>query len=98
MEEKELNKYELIYQEVDKILGEPIYELGALIGYTRKITDDSLTALNEYAKTFIRDDADNGELRTILIILKPHKKNPILQETAETLADMLRKKSNSKYI
>lgn len=91
-------KYELIYDEVDKILGEPIFVLGKLIGYERNVTDESLEALNEYAKTFIRDDADKGELRTILINIKPHKNNPIVSETAETLADMLRTKSKRNRI
>jgi hypothetical protein len=94
----ELNKYEQIYQEVENILGSPVYILGALVGYESEITDHKLGLLNEYAKTFIRDDVDNGELRTILINLKRFKTHPIIEDTANTLADMLRKKSNSKFI
>jgi len=77
----DINDYRRVYDDINEILGKPTIHMGRLIGREDKPTDNTLYTLNEYTKTFIRNNDDKNLLRTILIILKPYKDNPILKET-----------------
>ena len=92
-----LEKYEKVYEDTRKILGDPIYVVGALVGRTERTTDEKLKELNEYAKNFLEED-NRGMLRTILIVLKPYKNHDIIKDTAAVLADKLRAGSKNDFI
>jgi hypothetical protein len=93
-----LNEYEQIYADVEEIFeSKPVYVLGAYAGRTSPVADEKLTALAEYAKRFDGEE-NSGKLRTILVILKPYKNNPIIKETADLLADQLRSRSKTGFI
>jgi hypothetical protein len=93
-----LSPYEQIYADVEKIFeSRPVYILGAYAGRTSPATDEKLAELAEYAKKFDGEE-NNGKLRTILVILKPYKNNPIIKETADLLADQLRSRSKTGFI
>ena len=81
-----MESYAKMYEDTDKILGKPIIEFGLLIGRSIKPTDEVLSELNEYSKKFI-NETDRGTIKTILIILKPYRENPILSGTRTAIKD-----------
>lgn len=94
----EVNEYSKIYDDVEKIFNsKPVYILGGYVGRTSPVTDEGLSKLNEYAKSFDGEE-NRGKLRTILVIIKPYKNHPIIKETAETLANQLRSRSKTGFI
>lgn len=94
----EVNEYLKIYDDVEKIFNsKPVYILGAYTGRTSPVTDEGLSKLNEYAKSFDGEE-NNGKLRTILVIIKPYKNHPIIKDTAEILANQLRSRSKTGFI
>jgi len=84
-----LEPYDKIYRDTDKILGSPLYILGGLAGRDKKISDEELNELKNYAEG-ISGGVDKGVLKTILIVLKPYKNNDIIKSTFDKLADELR--------
>ncbi len=55
-------------------------------------SDETMEKYNEYLKGYI-GETDRGILRTLLVIGKPYKNNPIISETFEILANELREGS-----
>jgi hypothetical protein len=90
-------RYEKIYEDTEKIMGKPLYYMGALIGRTERTTEEKLKDLEQYAQKFINEE-DRGSLRTILVILKPFKNHEIIKDTAEKLATKLRAGSKNGFI
>jgi hypothetical protein len=89
-----LEKYDKIYQETESIIGCPYYDMGAVVGRSKKVGDKELKELNEYSQQFLEEE-NRGILRTILIILKPYRNNEIIQDTFTKLADKLRAGSST---
>jgi len=92
-----MERFEKIYNDTDKILGNPIYALGGLAGRSKTISDEGLTKLKEYSEKFLNCE-DRGELRTILIVLKPYRNNEITKQICDKLSAKLRESSNSGII
>jgi hypothetical protein len=59
--------------------------------------DEKLNSFNDYLNIHLMDD-DNGTIRTLLVIGKPFKNNPIVKDNLEFLADKLRTKLNVDFI
>lgn len=59
--------------------------------------EEKLNRFNSYLNDRLNDD-DNGTMRTLLVIGKPFKNNPIVKDNLEFLADRLRKKLNVDFI
>lgn len=57
-------------------------------------TDEQLNKFNDYLKGFLHE-TDSGMLRTLLVIGKPFKHEPIVKDTLEVLANKLRSKSKT---
>lgn len=57
-------------------------------------TDEIMNKYNEYLKGYINEE-NRGILRTLLVIGKPYKHNPIVKDTLETLANKLREGSTT---
>jgi hypothetical protein len=95
---KNLEKYNKVYEDCKKILGTEKH-LDVMFNKTTKSepSDAQMKEFNEYAKKFLSED-NNGMIRTILIIGKPYKNNPITKEVLSQLADILRKRTGKKYI
>jgi hypothetical protein len=55
-------------------------------------TDEMMNNYNEYLKGYINEE-NKGILRTLLVIGKPYKHNPIVKDTLEILANKLREDS-----
>ena len=62
----------------------------------RNITE-KLNNFNDYLSIHLKDD-DNGTMRTLLVIGKPFKSNPIVKDNLEFLANKLRTNLNVKFI
>jgi hypothetical protein len=62
----------------------------------RNITE-KLNNFNDYLDIHL-DDGDNGIMRTLLVIGKPFKNNPIVKDNLEFLANKLRTNLNVKFI
>jgi hypothetical protein len=62
----------------------------------RNITE-KLNNFNDYLDIHLDDD-DNGVIRTLLVIGKPFKNNPIVKDNLEFLANKLRTNLNVKFI
>lgn len=62
-----------------------------------KDIDSKLKNFNDYLISHLDSD-DNGTMRTLLVIGKPFKNNPIVKDNLEFLADRLRKKLNVDFI
>lgn len=59
--------------------------------------EDKLNRFNSYLNNYLDDD-DNGTMRTLLVIGKSFKNNPIVKDNLDFLADKLRKKLNVDFI
>ena len=62
----------------------------------RNITE-KLNNFNDYLDIHLNDD-DNGTMRTLLVIGKPFKNNPIVKDNLEFLANKPRTNLNVKFI
>ena len=76
--------YEKVYNDTDKILGNPAYFDGVLVGRDKKISDEGLEELKVYAEQFLSEE-NKGLLRTILIVLKPYRNNSIIKPIFDKL-------------
>jgi len=77
----DLSRYEKIWDRVDAILGDPIYMNGALVGRGKKITTEQLEQLVLMAKEYVNPESNKGELRTVLVALKPYRNEPQVEQT-----------------
>jgi hypothetical protein len=64
---------------------------GALVGRGKKITTEQLDQLVLMAKEYLTSDSNKGELRTLLIALKPYRNEPQLEKTWSELAELHKK-------
>jgi hypothetical protein len=58
---------------------------------------EKLNAFNEYLNNYLNTD-NNGIMRTLLVIGKAFKDNPIVKDNLEFLANKLRTNLNVKFI
>jgi len=65
-----------------------------------KPLDDRLLDFNLYLKPYVEniDIQDNGMIRTLLVIGKSFKNNPIVKDNLELLANKLRSNLNTDFI
>jgi hypothetical protein len=65
-----------------------------------KSLDERLNEFNDYLKTYVDniDEEDNGMIRTLLVIGKSFKTNPIVKDNLETLANKLKSNLNVDFI
>lgn len=77
----DLSRYEKIWDRSDAILSDPIYVHGALVGRTKKVTTEKLEQLVLMAREYLTPESNKGELRTLLVILKPYRKEPQVETT-----------------
>jgi hypothetical protein len=52
--------------------------------------DQKLEEFRRYLTKYLGEEEDNGTLRTLLVIGKPFKENPIVKTNLDTLASRLR--------
>ena len=62
-----------------------------------RVIEEKLNSFNEYLNSHLMDD-DNGTMRTLLVIGKSFKNNPIVKDNLEFLANKLRTKLNVDFI
>lgn len=91
------NIYDEIYKDCNEILGiekhlEPF--TGKKSGLP---SDEVMIKYNVYLKKYI-NETNRGILRTLLIIGKPYKNHPIVEETFKTLSNELRRTSKKGII
>jgi len=97
-----VQRIEKIYNDIDKILGAPVYINGLFVKRetdrrNNGVTDEKLEMVNKYLEDFL-DEENRGILRTILVCLKPYKNNPIVADNLKILADRLRAGSKTGFI
>lgn len=65
-----------------------------------KSLDERLNEFNDYLKTYVDniDGEDNGMIRTLLVIGKSFKTNPIVKDNLEILANKLKSNLNVDFI
>jgi hypothetical protein len=65
-----------------------------------KSLDERLNEFNDYLKGYVDniDEEDNGMIRTLLVIGKSFKTNPIVKDNFETLANKLKSNLNVDFI
>ena len=65
-----------------------------------KSLDERLNEFNDYLKGYVDniDEEDNGMIRTLLVIGKSFKTNPIVKDNFETLANKLKSNLNVYFI
>jgi len=65
-----------------------------------KSLDERLNEFNDYLKGYVNniDEEDNGMIRTLLVIGKSFKTNPIVKDNFETLANKLKSNLNVDFI
>jgi hypothetical protein len=65
-----------------------------------KSLDERLNEFNDYLKGYVNniDEEDNGMIRTLLVIGKSFKTNPIVKDNLETLANKLKSNLNVDFI
>ncbi len=65
-----------------------------------KSLDERLNEFNDYLKTYVDniDEEDNGMIRTLLVIGKSFKTNPIVKDNLEILANKLKSNLNVDFI
>jgi hypothetical protein len=90
-----MSKFDKIYDTIDEILDQT--ELGGeailnTLGLKRNNypTDEQLHALKNYMETFI-SEKDRGYLRTVLMVTKPYRTDPIITNVYYILYQELRK-------
>jgi hypothetical protein len=89
-----MNRYSKAYDDCKAILGGEKCLDSFSHTPAPKPTDEQLDKFNNYLKGFL-DETDSGMLRTLLVIGKPFKHEPIVKDTLELLADKLRVKSGT---
>jgi hypothetical protein len=65
-----------------------------------KDLNEKLNDFNDYLKGYVDniDDEDNGMIRTLLVIGKSFKNNPIVKDNLEILANKLKSNLNVDFI
>ena len=65
-----------------------------------KSLDERLNEFNDYLKTYVDniDEEDNGMIRTLLVIGKSFKTNPIVKDNLDYLATTLKTRLNVDFI
>jgi hypothetical protein len=65
-----------------------------------KSLDERLNEFNDYLKNYVDniDEEDNGMIRTLLVIGKSFKTNPIVKDNLETLTNKLKSNLNVDFI
>jgi hypothetical protein len=65
-----------------------------------KDLNEKLNDFNDYLKGYVNniDDEDNGMIRTLLVIGKSFKNNPIVKDNLEILANKLKSNLNVDFI
>lgn len=65
-----------------------------------KSLDERLNEFNDYLKGYVDniDEEDNGMIRTLLVIGKSFKTNPIVKDNLEILANKLKSNLNVDFI
>ena len=65
-----------------------------------KSLDERLNEFNDYLKTYVDniDEEDNGMIRTLLVIGKSFKTNPIVKDNLDYLATTLKTRLNVNFI
>jgi hypothetical protein len=81
-------RYEKSHDDVRKIFG------------SDKTLNEKLNEFNDYLKTYVDniDEEDNGMIRTLLVIGKSFKDNPIVKDNLEILANKLKSNLNVDFI
>lgn len=71
-----------------------------MIFSTNKSLDDKLIEFNDYLKPYVDNitNEDNGMIRTLLVIGKPFKNNPIVKDNIDYLATTLKTRLNVDFI
>jgi hypothetical protein len=67
---------------------------------TDRPLDERLNEFNDYLKTYVDniDEEDNGMIRTLLVIGKSFKTNPIVKDNLDYLATTLKTRLNVDFI
>ncbi len=92
--QKRIINYNKVYEDCVNILkGEKHLDVFSFKA-SPEPSSESLEKFNEYLKGFLKEN-DRGMLRTLLIIGKPFKRNQIVKDTLEMLANKLREGSSS---
>ena len=92
--QERIDKYNKVYVDCGNILKSEKHLDVFSFKSSPEPSDESLEKFNEYLKGFLKED-DRGMLRTLLIIGKPFKRNQIVKDTLEILANKLREGSSS---
>lgn len=66
-----MNKYKKIYDDFDEIMGNQEYFFGAPI--KKELSQETIQKMKEYVSQKFSQELDAGEMRTILVFLKPYK-------------------------
>ena len=71
-----------------------------IIFKTDRPLDERLNEFNDYLKTYVDniDEEDNGMIRTLLVIGKSFKTNPIVKDNLDYLATTLKTRLNVNFI
>jgi hypothetical protein len=71
-----------------------------IIFKTDRPLDERLNGFNDYLKTYVDniDEEDNGMIRTLLVIGKSFKDNPIVKDNLDYLATTLKTRLNVDFI
>lgn len=71
-----------------------------IIFKTDRPLDERLNEFNDYLKTYVDniDEEDNGMIRTLLVIGKSFKDNPIVKDNLDYLATTLKTRLNVNFI
>ena len=92
--QERMAKYERAYEDCRNILKSEKHLDAFSLKTSPEPSRESLNKFNEYLKGFLKEE-DRGILRTLLIIGKPFKRNEIVKDTLEILANKLREGSPS---
>lgn len=79
---------------------EKVHDDIKMIFKSDKSLDERLNEFNDYLKTYVDniDEEDNGMIRTLLVIGKSFKDNPIVKDNLEILANKLKSNLNVNFI
>jgi hypothetical protein len=90
-------RYEKAYDDCRDILGGNKHLDAFSLRPSVSPTNEQLEKFNDYLYAHINEE-DSGMLRTLLIIGKPFKNNPIVKDNLEILTNRLRARSKTGFI
>ena len=89
---EELEPYRKIYTEFEQIIGQLEYNFGLVV--KKQLDEDKFNKIKEYISNKAKEDLNAGQIRTLLMLLKPYKDNEILSDSFKFLIYKYKQRTN----